>query len=99
MPCTPMAVSAWRTSSSLKGLMMATTSFMVRSLDPFDNPATPDLLRAKSGIFLCKWHKKLADQTKNIRVGCHAEAASVYTAQVLRVNRILVFRTNHNSKP
>src|SRR5581483_5395736 len=28
MPCTPIAVSAWRTSSSLNGLMMATTSFM-----------------------------------------------------------------------
>jgi hypothetical protein len=28
MPCTPIAVSAWRTSSSLKGLMIATTSFM-----------------------------------------------------------------------
>jgi hypothetical protein len=28
MPCTPMPVSAWRTSSSLNGLMMATTSFM-----------------------------------------------------------------------
>jgi hypothetical protein len=30
MPWTPIAVSAWRTSSSLKGLMIATTSFMVR---------------------------------------------------------------------
>src|SRR4030088_511401 len=29
MPWTPMAVSAWRTSSSLKGLMIATTSFMI----------------------------------------------------------------------
>src|SRR5512147_2922632 len=28
MPWTPMAVSAWRTSSSLNGLMIATTSFM-----------------------------------------------------------------------
>src|SRR5258707_974846 len=31
MPWTPMAVSAWRTSSSLNGLMIATTSFMVRA--------------------------------------------------------------------
>src|SRR5260364_100393 len=29
MPWTPIAVRAWRTSSSLKGLMIATTSFMV----------------------------------------------------------------------
>src|SRR4051812_14009704 len=28
MPCTPIAVSAWRTSSSLKGFITATTSFM-----------------------------------------------------------------------
>src|ERR1700730_7516969 len=28
MPWTPIAVSAWRTSSSLNGLIMATTSFM-----------------------------------------------------------------------
>src|SRR2546427_6055470 len=28
MPWTPIAVRAWRTSSSLKGLMIATTSFM-----------------------------------------------------------------------
>src|ERR1700753_1074700 len=33
MPCTPMDVRAWRTSSSLNGLMIATTSFMVA---PFD---------------------------------------------------------------
>src|SRR5512138_3022278 len=32
MPCTPMADSASRTSSSLNGLMMAVTSFMVSSL-------------------------------------------------------------------
>src|SRR5689334_15505746 len=31
MPCTPMAESASRTSSSLKGLMMAVTSFMMFS--------------------------------------------------------------------
>src|SRR3954454_16721957 len=30
MPCTPIAVSAWRTSSSLKGFITATTSFMER---------------------------------------------------------------------
>jgi hypothetical protein len=29
MPCTPMPERASRTSSSLKGLMMAVTSFMV----------------------------------------------------------------------
>jgi hypothetical protein len=29
MPCTPMPESASRTSSSLKGLMMAVTSFMM----------------------------------------------------------------------
>src|ERR1700748_940965 len=28
MACTPMAVSAWRTSPSLEGLMFATTTFM-----------------------------------------------------------------------
>jgi hypothetical protein len=31
MPCTPMADSASRTSSSLKGLMMAVTSFIAIS--------------------------------------------------------------------
>src|SRR5260370_11041515 len=34
MPLTPIAVSAWRTSSSLNGLIMATTSFMVRPSFP-----------------------------------------------------------------
>jgi len=28
MPCTPISATAWRTSSSLKGLMMAVISFM-----------------------------------------------------------------------
>src|SRR6476620_7963303 len=32
MPCTPMADNASRTSSSLNGLMMAETSFMMNSL-------------------------------------------------------------------
>jgi hypothetical protein len=32
MPCTPMPESASRTSSSLNGLMMAVTSFIVCSL-------------------------------------------------------------------
>src|SRR3954452_10841806 len=61
-----MAVSAWRTSSSLNGLIMATTSFMVRpSFLEFWRSARPDLRPGKSGIFLCKWHKKLQLETKN----------------------------------
>src|SRR3954447_21367925 len=39
MPCTPMLDSASRTSSSLNGLMMAGTSFMVSS---WCDPAWPD---------------------------------------------------------
>jgi hypothetical protein len=40
---TPIAVSAWRTSSSLNGLIMATTSFMVRPSLPRISrfPVTP----------------------------------------------------------
>jgi hypothetical protein len=38
---TPIAVSAWRTSSSLNGLIMATTSFMVR-------PSFPDFRQRRS---------------------------------------------------
>src|SRR5689334_18221373 len=66
MPWTPIAVSAWRTSSSLKGLMIATTSFMVRPLFPWisleHSEAGRQAVRCqrKSGIFLGKWHKKLA---------------------------------------
>src|SRR3954469_10475903 len=46
MPCTPMAESASRTSSSLNGLMMAVTSFMVPS--PVIGPASPAGVRVRS---------------------------------------------------
>jgi hypothetical protein len=32
-----------------------------------DNPGVPDLPFAKSGIFLCKWHKNVAHQMKKHR--------------------------------
>src|SRR5579862_7458355 len=58
MPWTPIAVSAWRTSSSLNGLMMATTSFMsgppVLAIGSVSDP------HPQSGIFLGNWHKKVA---------------------------------------
>src|SRR5882757_3543124 len=62
MPWTPIAVSAWRTSSSLKGLMMATTSFMREAFGSADfaNGSQFDLRSRKSGIFPCKWHRKVA---------------------------------------
>src|SRR5882757_1212119 len=66
MPWTPMAVRAWRTSSSLKGLMIATTSFMVRP-SFFNVWATEGWARQVTvlclpelGIFPGKWHKKVA---------------------------------------
>src|SRR5881628_1422839 len=46
MPCTPMAESASRTSSSLNGLMMAVTSFMVPS--PVIGPVFPARVRVRS---------------------------------------------------
>src|SRR5438552_8343103 len=69
MPWTPIAVRAWRTSSSLKGLMIATTSFMGSGLHFIEHLAVclpGDGCRYKSGIFLCKWHKKVADFAENI---------------------------------
>src|ERR1700704_1758624 len=70
MPWTPMAVRAWRTSSSLNGLMIATTSFMDSGLH-FPGYLAVWLpgggCQSKSGIFLCKWHKKVAGLRENIR--------------------------------
>src|SRR3981189_807494 len=67
MPLTPIAVGAWRTSSSLNGLMMATTSFMVRPSFPKDSKRRSRVIcgPGKSGIFLCEWHKKLQARAKN----------------------------------
>src|SRR5690242_14913957 len=70
MPCTPMAVSAWRTSSSLNGLMIATTSFMV-SLGPQRFGRSGERLQVKSGIFLGKWHKNFASLRRNVRCCDH----------------------------
>jgi hypothetical protein len=46
---------------------MATTSFMVRPSFALDRDAGGILICAapKSGIFLCKWHKKFAALSKN----------------------------------
>src|ERR1700678_2001503 len=68
MPLTPIAVSAWRTSSSLKGLIMATTSFMVWPSFPGLRKVGHGLIGApdKSGIFRCEWHKKLQTCPKTI---------------------------------
>src|SRR3970282_1056233 len=46
-PCTPMAVSASRTSSSLKGLMMAMISFMRGLLFRCEISAAPPPLRGR----------------------------------------------------
>src|SRR6185437_9554074 len=66
MPLTPIAVSAWRTSSSLSGLMIATTNFMVRpSLSgKSQTPATPRRVRASLPAFCANGTKSLQTQPK-----------------------------------
>src|SRR5712672_896746 len=96
MPVTPIAVSAWRTSSSLNGLIIATTSFMVRpsflagfSLDGLAGPAGRLAARRlpKSGIFLGKWHKKVA----GLR-GKHSERVAPITVQSAGSSDTMWFR-------
>ena len=87
MPWTPMAVSAWRTSSSLNGLMIATTSFMVRPyLLDFGRWASGDLRLTKSGIFLGKWHKKVASGGKTFVAGRRHPCTG---ARIVRHNGLL----------
>src|SRR5258708_39840234 len=83
MPWTPMAVRAWRTSSSLNGLMIATTSFMVRPsflerVFFWQVRLAGKRLRcpSKSGIFLGRWHKKV----EGLR-GKHSEQVTSLTVQ------------------
>src|SRR3954447_22405126 len=71
MPCTPMPVSACRTSSSLKGLMIATTSFMVGPLiscfQQIDRPWADD--QSSLASFRAKGTKKLQPEAENAGEG------------------------------
>src|ERR1700722_9780369 len=66
MPWTPISVSAWRTSSSLKGLIMATTSFMVRpSFSQRFGRTRLDWHRTSLASFYAIGTKSLQTQPKN----------------------------------
>src|SRR3954462_6758686 len=62
MPWTPMAVSAWRTSSSLNGLMIATTSFMGGGLHHVLGSFT-----ARRGLPMQIWHLSVQMAQKSCR--------------------------------
>src|SRR5687768_8686898 len=58
MPWTPISVSAWRTSSSLNGLMIATISFMT-------TPLWADLSRS-ANAWLCEPYRQTARELSGV---------------------------------
>jgi hypothetical protein len=103
MPLTPIAVSAWRTSSSLKGLIMATTSFMVRPSFPGVRKVDHARICAshKSGVSV--WHlsermaqKDCSSNRKTIAAGGFRSLASASEGQVRTIS---VFGQNPFSSP
>src|ERR1700744_232827 len=66
MPLTPIAVSAWRTSSSLKGLITATTSFMFRpSFSDSGRSVTPLIASVQVWHLSAPMAQKVAHLTEN----------------------------------